>query len=311
MDKNSPYYKQVALLINCLPYVAKENCFALKGGTAINLFVNNFPRLSVDIDLAYLPLEPREEALKNVRASLANIRDNLNQTKNFNATLQDNKPDEMRIIVESAGMTKDSAQIKIEVSPVARGTLHDATPCDVIEAVEDEFGFATINTVSIPDLYGGKLCAAMDRQHPRDLFDVKELLETRGIDRSIFIGFLAYLLSHNRPISEVMNPRWKDIGDVYKKEFDGMTFKPISLEELQTVPSLMLQSLKAQFTQSDFDFLYSFKSGEPDWALSPHSQIQNLPAVQWKLLNIKKMPKDKHRSALETLSNTMLGWLEH
>lgn len=311
MDKNSPYYKQVALLINCLPYIAKENCFALKGGTAINLFVNNFPRLSVDIDLAYLPLEPREEALKNVRASLANIRDNLNQTKNFNATLQDNRPDEMRIIVESAGMTKESAQIKIEVSPVARGTLHHATPCDVIEAVEDEFGFATINTVSIPDLYGGKLCAAMDRQHPRDLFDVKELLETRGIDRSIFIGFLAYLLSHNRPISEVMNPRWKDISDVYKKEFDGMTFKPISLEELQAVPSLMLQSLKAQFTQSDFDFLYSFKSGEPDWALAPHSQIQNLPAVQWKLLNIKKMPKDKHRSALETLSNTMLGWLEH
>jgi hypothetical protein len=71
-------------------------------------------------------IRDREEALKNVRASLANIRDNLNQTKNFNATLQDNKPDEMRIIVESAGMTKDSAQIKIEVSPVARGTLHDA-----------------------------------------------------------------------------------------------------------------------------------------------------------------------------------------
>lgn len=135
MDKNSPYYKQVALLINCLPYVAKETCFALKGRTAINLFVNNLPRLSVDIGLAYLLLEPREEALKNVRASLANI----NQTKNFNATLQDNKPDEMQIIVEFAGMTKDSAQIKIEVSPVARGTLHDATPCDVIEAVEDEF----------------------------------------------------------------------------------------------------------------------------------------------------------------------------
>ena len=86
MDKNSPYYKQVALLINCLPYVAKENCFALKGGTAINLFVTNLPRLSVDIDLAYVPLEPREEALHNVRSSLANIRDNLNQTKNFKAT---------------------------------------------------------------------------------------------------------------------------------------------------------------------------------------------------------------------------------
>ena len=208
-------------------------------------------------------------------------------------------------------MTNDFAQIKIEVSPVARGTLHDATPCDVIEAVEDEFGFATINIVSIPDLYGGKLCAAMDRQHPRDLFDIKELLQNTGIDRSLFIGFLTYLLSHKRPIAEIMNPRWKDISDVYRKDFDGMTFKPTSLEELQAIPSLMLQSLKAQFTQSDFDFLYSFKSGEPDWSLSPHRQIKHLPAVQWKLLNIKKMPKDKHRSALETLSNTMLDWLEH
>ena len=170
----------------------------------------------------------------------------------------------MRIIVESAGIAKGTAQIKIEVSPVARGVLHDATYCDVIEQVEEEFGFAAINTVSIPDLYGGKLCAAMDRQHPRDLFDVKVLLESRGIDRDIFIGFLAYLLSHNRSISEVMNPRWKDISDVFNKDFDGMTFKPVSLKELQTVPSLILQLLKSQFTQSDFDFLYSFKSGEPD-----------------------------------------------
>lgn len=310
--KKTPYYNQVALLVNCLPYVAQESCFALKGGTAINLFVNNFPRLSVDIDLAYLPLEPREEALRNVRASLGRIRDNLNQTNNFTATLQDNKPDEMRIIVEStSNMAKGSAQIKIEVSPVARGTLHDATPCDVIEEVEDEFGFVSINTVSIPDLYGGKICAALDRQHPRDLFDVKELLETRGIDRSIFIGFLTYLLSHNRPISEVMNPRWKDIRNLFNNEFEGMAFKPVSLDELQAVPSLMLQSLKEQFTQPDFDFLYSFKSGEPDWSLSPNNQIQNLPAVQWKLLNIQKMPKDKHRSALETLSKTMLHWLEH
>lgn len=168
----------MALLVNCLPYVALESCFALKGGTAINLFINNFPRLSVDIDLAYLPLEPREQALKNVRAALDRIRDNLNKTRIFTATLQDNRPDEMRIIVESTNnIKKGSSQIKIEVSPVARGTLHDAASCDVIEEVEDEFGFVSINTVSIPDLYGGKICAAMDRQHPSDLFDVKELLE--------------------------------------------------------------------------------------------------------------------------------------
>ena len=310
MDRNSPYYKQVALLIRCLPFAAEETCFALKGGTAINLFVNDFPRLSVDIDLVYLPLEPRKEALQNVHAALARIAERLNNSKSLNAILQDNKPDEMRIIVDTIGRAQDSAQIKIEVSPVARGTLHKANTCDIIEKVEDEFGFASIQMVSLPDLYGGKLCAAMDRQHPRDLFDVKILLQSRGVDREIFIGYLAYLLSHNRPISEVMNPRWKNIGETFHKEFNGMTFEPITLEELQNVPTAMVQSLKSQFTQSDFDFLLSFKSGDPDWSLAPHEQIQYLPAVQWKLLNIQKMPTGKRQSALETLNKTMLSWLE-
>lgn len=70
MDKTSPYYRQVALLVRALPYVANEACFALKGGTAINLFIRDFPRLSVDIDLAYIPLESREVALPNVRGAL-------------------------------------------------------------------------------------------------------------------------------------------------------------------------------------------------------------------------------------------------
>lgn len=310
MDNNSPYYKQVTLLIRCLPFVAEETCFALKGGTAINLFVNDFPRLSVDIDLAYLPLEPRAEALENVRKALTRITGKLNNTPNLTATLQDNKPDEMRIIVGATNRTQTTAQIKIEASPVARGTLYTPSVRDITEKVEDDFGFASIQIVSLPDLYGGKLCAAMDRQHPRDLFDVKMLLESRGVDRDIFIGFIAYLLSHNRPISEVMNPRWKDISDTFNKEFNGMTFNPVRLEELQAVPAAMVQSLKLQFTQSDFDFLHSFKSGNPDWSLAPHEQIQHLPAVRWKLLNIQKMTDKKRRCALETLSKTMQGWLE-
>lgn len=57
MDKASPYYRQVALLVRALPYVANEPCFTLKGGTAIKLFIRDFPRLSVDINLAYIPLE--------------------------------------------------------------------------------------------------------------------------------------------------------------------------------------------------------------------------------------------------------------
>lgn len=184
MDRESPSYQQVALLMRMLPVVATEPVFALKGGTAINLFVRDFPRLSVDIDLAYLPLEPRDEALTNVRLALQRITELINAQPHTKATFQDNKVDELRIVVTSL-----TATIKIEISPVARGTLHQPESTSVQESVEDEFGYAEILVVSLPDLYGGKLCAAMDRQHPRDLFDVRKLLEEEGISREILLDF--------------------------------------------------------------------------------------------------------------------------
>lgn len=304
MDKTAPYYRQVALLVRALPYVANEICFALKGGTAINLFIRDFPRLSVDIDLAYIPLESREVALPNVREALTRITAELEAQAGISAALQANNAEEMRIIV-----TTDDAQIKIEVSPVARGTLYPPQEREVVEAVEEEFGFAAIQVVSLPDLYGGKLCAALDRQHPRDFYDVKMLLDTQGIDRAIFNGFIAYLLSHNRPLSEVLNPRWKDITEPFQNEFSGMTFEEVSLEALKEVPERTLQALKTHFTQQDFDFLMSFKRGEPDWNLAPEPHIQHLPAVQWKMRNIGQMSEEKRALSLEKLDQVLKNWL--
>lgn len=309
MNKDSIYYKQVSLLIRLIPVIEKETCFALKGGTAINLFVQNFPRLSVDIDLAYLPFEPRQDALKNIRNVLGKITKQINQIPELFATLQDNNPDEMRIIVIERFQKTKGVQVKVEVSPVSRGTLLPAAAQDVVEAVESEFGFASMLVVSLPDLYGGKLCAALDRQHPRDLFDVKNLLENQSIDRNIFNGFLTYLLSHKRPIAEIMNPRWKDLTKVFDNEFKGMTVKPVTLEVLNQVPSLMVQKLKKHFTQRDYDFLLSFKKGEPDWSLCFSDKLEKLPAVQWKLINIRKMSPIKRESAVKILMETMSNWL--
>ncbi|WP_133129951.1 nucleotidyl transferase AbiEii/AbiGii toxin family protein [Legionella yabuuchiae] len=305
MNRDSIYYKQVALLMRLIPLIEHEKDFALKGGTAINLFVQNLPRLSVDIDLAYLPFEPRSVALGNIRALLSKVAESINDIPELSATLQDNNPDEMRIIV----IDNRGIQVKIEVSPVARGTLLPPTELDVVEVVENEFGYASIQVVSLPDLYGGKLCAAMDRQHPRDLYDVKNLLENQSIDRAIFEGFLTYLLSHKRPLAEIMNPRWKDITNMYHSEFKGMTVQFVSLEELNQTPSLMVKELKKHFTKEDYDFLLSFKKGEPDWSLSFSDTLEKLPAVQWKLLNIKKMPDEKRDSAVSLLEKTMSHWL--
>lgn len=306
MDRDSPYYKQVSLLIKILPVIATEPTFALKGGTAINLFVRNFPRLSVDIDLAYLPLESRNDALVNVKASLLRITDLINTQVDTRAVLQDHKVDELRIIVTSPGGT-----IKVKVSPVARGALHQPSILSVQPSVEDEFGYAEIQVVSLPDLYGGKLCAAMDRQHPRDLFDVRMLLAEEGISRDIFVGFLTYVLSHPRPINEVMDPNWKPLDEIFQTEFDGMTLVNIELEDLIEVRSAMMTALQAHFTEKDRVFLLSFKQGNPDWALLDYPSAEGLPAIRWKLQNIAQLAKnrDKYTEQLSKLEVVFDRWL--
>ncbi|MCS6238718.1 nucleotidyl transferase AbiEii/AbiGii toxin family protein [Shewanella baltica] len=306
MNKSSIYYQQVTLLIRMLPLVAQEKVFALKGGTAINLFVRNFPRLSVDIDLAYLPLEPREQALQSVKEALGRLTAQINLQPNLSAVFQDNKYDELRVVV-----TSDRVTIKIEVSPVARGTLHKAVLMPVVELVEEEFGYAEIPVVSLPDLYGGKLCAAMDRQHPRDLFDVKMLLAEEGITREILVGFLTYTLSHPRPINEVMSPRWKPLDESFQTEFNGMTTKPIKLDELILTRSEMLTALQHHFTAKDRDFLLSFKQGQPDWSLFDEPSVAALPAVKWKLLNIQNLAKNKskHQEQLIKLADVLETWV--
>jgi predicted nucleotidyltransferase component of viral defense system len=306
MDKNSQYYKQVKMLVSMLPIVAKEKDFALKGGTAINLFVRDFPRLSVDIDLAYLPLEDRNTALVNAKFALKRITDAINASNYARATLQDNKPDELRIIVNNI-----SATIKIEVSPVARGTLHVPNELTVHDKVEDEFGYAEIQVVSMPDLYGGKLCAAMDRQHPRDLFDVKLLMENEGISREILVGFLTYVLSHPRPIHEVMQPKWKDLSTVFRSEFEGMTFVSITEDELNQTRFNMLDALKLHFDNRDTEFLLSFKRGKPNWELFDEPSVANLPAVKWKLRNIEKLKQesDKHKVKVSNLEKVLTDWI--
>ena len=118
MDQRDIYARQVRLLMTALPYVAKESCFALKGGTAINLFMQDFPRLSVDIDLVYQTFMDRDTDLAAIDDALMRITESLKSQPGITAIRQDNKADEKRIIVNTA-----NAQIKIEVSPVWRGLL--------------------------------------------------------------------------------------------------------------------------------------------------------------------------------------------
>jgi predicted nucleotidyltransferase component of viral defense system len=175
---NDRYKRQVALLIDAVPFVAAEREFALKGGTAINLFVRNMPRLSVDIDLTYLPVAPRPESLAAIDAGLKRI------AAALRAGLRGVRVNEVvnareQIVTKLMVQGRD-AQIKIEVTPVLRGCVFEPGVRAVSPAVEDAFGFAEMQVVSFSDLYAGKIMAALDRQHPRDLFDVRDLLANEG-----------------------------------------------------------------------------------------------------------------------------------
>ena len=306
MDLSSRYGAQVRLLVQVLPHVATEPCFALKGGTAINLFVRDMPRLSVDIDLAYVTSEPRQQALADARAALSRISEKITGSlPGATAERQSNRDDELRVLVHRGGV-----QIKIEVSPVLRGTVHPPTEQDVRPEVEDAFGFAAVPVVSLPDLYGGKICAALDRQHPRDLFDVMLLLREDGLTREVFEGFLVYLISHKRPIAELLAPNRKDLQQIFELEFAGMTREEVTLGALDEAFEALLAALWRQMTEHDARFLLSLKDAAPDWTLLGLQGIDELPAVRWKLHNLERMGAEKRaaaRSKLEAVLEKGMG----
>lgn len=302
MDRTSIYYKQVQLLIQVIPFVAQQSCFALKGGTAINLFVREFPRLSVDIDLVYLPMNGRDEALQEIRDALDAISADLKGTFSDIEITESykSKSDALRLIV-----SRNGAQIKVELSPVLRGTVFEPENMEVCETVENEFGYAEIPVVALADLYAGKICAALDRQHPRDLFDVKWLLENEGLTDDIRKALLVYLSSHNRPMAELLRPQFKDISAMYAGEFANMAEQDVPLKELVSVRERLVELIHQGLTENEKEFLLSFKDRAPKWERLGLEGVSELPAIKWKQINLAKMPDDKHKLALEKLKEVL------
>lgn len=297
--KQSPFFKPAKLVLHVLPHVAKELDFALKGGSAINLFVQDLPRLSVDIDLTYLPIEPRNASLINIGAALGRITESIKRAMPGVKILASKY--ESKYVVKLF-IDYQEVRIKIEPNIVIRGTVF---PYDVRELVPHakmlfELG-ARIQTLSIADLYGGKLCAALDRQHPRDLFDVKVLMENEGITDEIRQAFVIYLAGHPRPMSELLNPKLQNIRGAYEGEFRGLSRVAVSFEELVAVREKFIALLNRALSDEERQFLLSIKLGEPRWELMGIGGIENLPAIRWKLLNVGKMGKKKHLEAVGKL----------
>lgn len=298
--KDSPFFKQAELMLRVLPFIKFEKCFALKGGTAINLFIRDMPRLSVDIDLTYLPIEPREKSLEEIGTALGRIGDSIKKVMPHVQV----KPG---YIGEEKNISKlyihtMEAQIKIEPNLVIRGAIFPPLRCELTKKAQETFDLSfSIFTLSFAELYGGKICAALDRQHPRDLFDIHILMNAEGITDEVRKAFVVYLASHDRPISELLDPPRKDVRRIFEKELDGMTSVPVHYEDLTAARERLISTLQGGLTNTEKKFLVSVKAMEPDWKLLDIPGLDRLPAIQWKLMNIQKMNKKKHELALISL----------
>ena len=300
MAPRDTYRAQIDLLIRCLPAIAHVPEFALKGGTAINLFHHNMPRLSVDIDLTFLPISDRESALEEIRSRLLMIAEEIRRTIPRVQT-QLTGGDTPKLLVGTP-----EARVKVEPSIVIRGSLFPPVESDLCTAAQEAYElFVQVQRLNTADLYGGKLCAALDRQHPRDLFDIMHLQTTSEIPDEIRQAFVAYLACHHRPIAELLVPNRKPIEDLFAHHFAGMTDRLVELDELEASRTQLFEWAATALTENERRFLLSIKQGEPDWEQLPFDDLDKWPAIQWKLYNIRQMSARSHKAALNRLRDVL------
>ena len=278
------YVEQVSLLVKLLPAVAAEEDFALKGGTAINLFHHDMPRLSVDIDLMFLPVRDRATSLNAIDAAMDRIAARGAGAGISASRVAGGGGGETRVL-----FTRGATRVKVETTPVTRGVVFESEERRVHPAVEEAFGFAEMKVVSFEDLYAGKLIAALDRQHPRDLFDVRVLYEHQGLTDDLFRAFLIYLVSSGRPPHELLNPHLKPLADVFAKEFAGMPRVQVTVGELEATRDQLIGDLRRRLTGPAADFLRTLVGGRPDFEAIGLPAAAELPAVRWKLRNLAKL----------------------
>jgi predicted nucleotidyltransferase component of viral defense system len=295
---DSDYESQARLMLRCLNKLERYPCFALKGGTAINMFVRDLPRLSVDIDLTYLPVQDRDASFREINDTLLSLKSDIERTLPA-SRVQTSK---IQGYVIRLLVYENSVVVKIEPNLILRGTVYPPQSGDLCIAAQKHFQmFVRAQHVSFADLYAGKICAALDRQHPRDLFDIRMLLANEGLTDEIRKAFVVYLVSHSRPIVELLDPNFLDLKPFYQEEFAGMVREDVSLVELTNTRKILVQTIRQTLTEGERRFILSVKRMSPEWELLGLPGIETLPAIQWKLMNLRKMTPAKHQAALKKL----------
>ena len=290
------YKRQVALLIRILPSVYGIKEFAIHGGTAINLFHKDMPRYSVDIDITYIPIGDRAASLSTINQRLLELKRSIERSIPRISVIH--KPDVWKLLC-----ALDAATVKIEVNGTKRGIIGGTVDMPLCDKARQEFSMACkARTVSFSQLYGGKVVAALSRQHPRDLFDCKHM-DVKSFNE-IKDGFMLCLLGSDRPIIETLRPNAIDQVEALENQFDGMTDVTFGYEDYISARERLIHWVNENLDDRDKEFLLSFESGTPDWSKCSSGDLSAYPSVQWKLLNIEKLknknPK-KHEEGISKL----------
>ena len=283
---NPTYVQTVNLLLDIAPTVFQTPRFAMKGGTALNLFVQDLPRLSVDIDVVFINHLPgRDTALEEIAQEIQRIEAAITEMGYETRTRKVHGGDEVKLDIFSA-----EAEVKVEVNFVFRGTVLPVQTRSLSEKTQALFSKnIQIPVLSPSELYGSKLVAAMDRQHPRDLFDVLKMYESYGLTQEILDCFVVYLAGHNRPVHEVLFSKTHPMEETFKNEFVGMTSEPINLDALLNTQQQLMAELPQALTQNHRNFLLSLVQVKPDWSLLPFNHLEDMPAIKWKLQNLSNL----------------------
>ena len=169
---------------------------------------------------------------------------------------------------------------------------------EVSKFVERQFGHATVQVVSFADQYAGKIVATLHRQHPRDLFDVRELLLNEGIDKRLRAAFVVYLISHHRSMGKLLAPVRRKMESEFTRGLSGMTENSVTLDELMRVREELIADIVDRMSDAHRRFLMSYQMGESEWALLEVPHAKTLPAVQWQMMKLRKL--DKRECAEQT-----------
>ena len=281
-----------------LPYIHESGVFALHEGTAINLFHDEMPRLSVDIDLTYLPIKDRETDLKSIKTNLEEIAKELRRlVPGIQVTNPNHAMGEYKLFCNLKG-----DQIKIEVNTINRGVIGDVENRMLCITAQEKFDqFFEMRTVPRNQLFGGKIIAALDRQHPRDIFDTMRLLDKESLDEEIVRGFLFCLLSSNKPVHEILAPVFKDQQSALNIHFKGMTDVDFTYGVYEHQRIRLLEAILKSLNGKHLHFLRSVAENKPDWIFGDWS---NFPGISWKLKNLQELEKNnksKFQVQLEAL----------